>query len=132
MTDINEKKEQEIEVNVDESTKVFVESRCLAVFNRLADAINERDEQIGMMERDVHNALLMINNAMTALISKQEVLEDIIVEKLGVSKEQIVEKTIDLVKAKLKEQQAIMQKALDEKAKAESTEQVQEEKQPEV
>jgi hypothetical protein len=126
MTDINEKKEveAEVEVNVDDNVKEFVESRCLAVFDKLAEAIQDRDKQIALMERDIHNALIMINNAMTALVAKQEVVEDVVVEKLGVTKESIVEKTIDLVKSKLKEQAAIMQKALDEKAKTEEDEKV--------
>ena len=126
MTDINEKKEveAEVEVNVDDNVKEFVESRCLAVFDKLAEAIQDRDKQIALMERDIHNALIMINNAMTALVAKQEVVEDVVIEKLGVTKESIVEKTIDLVKSKLKEQAAIMQKALDEKAKTEEDEKV--------
>ena len=122
MTDINEKKEVEVEIEIDENIARFVESRCLAVFDKLAEAIQERDKQIALMERDIHNALIMINNAMTALVSKQEVVEDVIVEKLGITKESIVEKTVELVKAKLKEQAAVMQKALDEKAKMETAE----------
>ena len=95
----------------------MIEQKCMIVYEQVLNILRDRDVEYQDMQKDVHHAFLMVNNSITAVVSKLEVLENYVIEKLGVSKEEIQAKTIEVVTEKVQQQKAIMERLLSERAK---------------